>query len=113
MPKSLEEIQAGFTTKKNDVKENKEELPIEPIKVKEKNKTKKVSFISDIIFVCALIMMGACAIILSYGEAGTQVDGIYRFVNEKREIVLITFAALVIFSFFLRFAAQKKEETIE
>ena len=131
MPKSLEEIQAEFKSKmsisKEEVPIKREEADITIAKetkdgakeeIKEKTKeettssghqTKGMALISDIIFAFALIMMGMCAIILSYGDAGSQADGIYHMINEKREIILAMFAILVIFSFFLRFFAQKQE----
>ena len=76
-------------------------------------KSRNLALVSDVIFAVALVMMGACAIILSYGESGAQSDGIYRIINDRREIILVIFAVLVIFSFFLRFFAQKKENVKE
>ena len=116
MPRSLEEIQAEFKSKTNvstelpitEASKNAEEEPTK--KEKGRSKSKRIALISDIIFVVALLMMGICAVILSYGESGAQVGGIYQIVNDRREMAIVIFAGLIVFSFILRFFAQGKKE---
>lgn len=126
MPKTLEEIQAEFTKsmaiEEQLIRPGKTKGPktkaVNTIEKKEKSlssskKSRAMAVVSDIIFAIALVMMGACAILLSYGEGRAYTDKIYRIVDDNYAIVLITFAVLVIFSFFLRIFAQKKEENGE
>jgi hypothetical protein len=94
MPRSLEEIQAEVESKKG---------------IQIKRKPNKMTLVSDAMFVFALAMMAMCAIILFYGESGGDVNEMYEFVNANRDITLVVFAVLIVFSFFLRFFAQKEE----
>jgi len=113
MPKSLEEIQAEFNNRISVPKARPKEVPIKEETVKSRYQPKKMALVSDIIFVYALVTMGICAIIISRYERDAQGGEIYRFINEKREIILIIFVILMITSFLLRILEQKKEKAIE
>ena len=96
MIKSLQDIEKDF---------QEQQQPESP-----KKKDSKVSLLSDVVFCIALIGVGLSAIILSWGEHGGAVGGIYEALGTYREVVLLVFLALIVISFVLRFLGNKEKD---
>jgi hypothetical protein len=92
MAKSLQDIEQDF------YKRHKQE---------KKKKRKNLSLISDIIFCGALVVGGFSALILSWGERGHMLAGIYDVLFSYREPLVGIVFILIIVSFVLRFCEDK------
>jgi hypothetical protein len=113
MAKSLEELQAEYKMRSLEKKELLVEEEADEIIEKTRNKPRNIALVSDIIFVFALVLMGACMIINYYGDKRAYTNYIYRFLNDRREMIFIIFAITISLSFFLKFFVPKEGEGIE